>query len=167
MSLSRRTSSGNDENRRVVALDSVQDFTSDVPIAPDSFDESHLDVLGSGHIISPSKEAYPADLPDKPIGEEHVVIENASLSVPALDTVEIIKPSAHDVSTILEENNLDGCVKKSMLIPQCTSPTNRMITKVSEELCAKRDFVQTEHHSENKEAKSISCSTEGSKVKPI
>ncbi|KAJ0257810.1 DNA binding protein [Hirschfeldia incana] len=230
VSLSRRLCSGDDENRRVVASDSVQDFTSDVPTAPDSFDESHLDVhgsehiissskeaypadlpknpidekdveivnasplvsaldtvkiikpsshdvpiapdsfdeyhldvLGSGHIISPSKEAYPTDLPDKPTGEEQVVIENASLSVPALDTIEIIKPSAHDVSTILEENNLDGCVKKSMLIPQCTSPTNRIITKESEELCAKGDLVQTEHHSENKEAKTTctSCSTQG------
>lgn len=163
VSLWRRTSSGHDDNRRVVPLDYVQDITS-VPIAPDSFDESHLDVLGSGHIISPSKEAYPADLPDKSIAKEQVVIENASLSVPALDTVEIIKPSAHDASTILEENNLDGCVKKSMLIPQSTSPTNRIITKESEELCAKGDLVQTEHHLENKEAKSTSCSTEGSKL---
>lgn len=163
VSLSRRICSGDDENRRVVALDSVQEFTSDVPIAPDSFDESHLDVLGSGHIISPSKEAYPADLPNKPIDEEQVVIENGNLSVPALDTVEIIKPSSHDVS-ILEENNLDECVKNSMLIPQCTSPTNRIITKESEELCAEGDLVQTEHHSENKEAKSTSCSTKGNEL---
>ncbi|KAF2549449.1 hypothetical protein F2Q70_00020673 [Brassica cretica] len=225
VSLSIRTCTGDDENRQVVALDSVQDFTSDVPIAPHSFDESHLDVpgsghiisssskeaypadlpkkpideeqfvienaslsvpaldtveiikpfshdvpfapdsfdesrldvLGSGHIISSSKEAYPADLPKKPIDEEQFVIENACLSVPALDTVEIIKPSSHNVSTILEENNLGGCVKKSMLIPQCTSPTNKIITKESVELRA----GQTEHHSENKEAKSTSCSTEG------
>lgn len=234
VSLSRRICSGDDENRRVIALDSVQEFTSDVPIAPDSldefhldvpgsghiisvskeaypedlpknpidekevvivnasplvsaldtseiikpsshdvpiapdsFDESHLDVLGSGHIISPSKEAYPADVPKKPIDEEQVVIENGSLSVSTLDTVEIIKPSSHDVSTILEENNLDGCVKKSMLIPQCTSPTNMIITKESKELCAEGGLVQTEHHSENKEAKSTSCSTEGSKLKSI
>lgn len=161
VSLSIRTCTGDDENRQVVALDSVQDFTSDVPIAPDSFDESHLDVPGSGHIISSSsKEAYPADLPKKPIDEEQFVIENASLSVPALDTVEIIKPSSHNVRTILEENNLGGCVKKSMLIPQCTSPTNKIITKESVELRA----GQTEHHSENKEAKSTSCSTEGSKL---
>ncbi|CAN6881671.1 unnamed protein product [Brassica oleracea] len=226
VSLSIRTCTGDDENRQVVALDSVQDFTSDVPIAPDSFDESHLDdpgsghilsssskeaypadlsknpldeedvvtvipsplvsaldtveiikpsshdvpfapdsfdeshldVFGSGHIISSSKKAYPADLPKKPIDEEQFVTENASLSVPALDTAEIIKPSSHDVSTILEENNLGGCVKKSMLVPQCTSPTNKIITKESEELRA----GQTEHHSENKEAKSTSCSTEGS-----
>ncbi|KAG5385473.1 hypothetical protein IGI04_036943 [Brassica rapa subsp. trilocularis] len=223
VSLSIRTCTGDDENRQVVALDSVQDFTSDVPVAPDSFDESHLDVaesghiissskeaypadlsknpldeedvvivtpsplvsvldtaeiikpsshvpfapdsfdephldvLESGHIISSSKEAYPADLPKKPINEEQFVTENASLSVPALETVEIIKPSSHDVSTILEENNLGGCVKKSMLIPQCTTPTNKIITKESEELRA----GQTEHHSENKEAKSTSCSTEG------
>ncbi|KAH0911490.1 hypothetical protein HID58_034811 [Brassica napus] len=228
VSLSIRTCTGDDENRQVVALDSVQDCTSDVPVAPDSFDESHLDVpgsghiissskeaspadlsknpldeedvvivtpsplvsaldtveiikpsshdvpfapdsfdeshldgLGSGHIISSSKEAYPADLPKQHIDEEQVVIENASLSVPALNTVEIIKSSSHDVSTILEENNLGGCVKKSMLIPQCTSPINKIITKESEELCA-GDLVQTEHHSENKEAKSTSCSTEGS-----
>ncbi|KAG2269549.1 hypothetical protein Bca52824_064104 [Brassica carinata] len=224
VSQSIRTCSGDAENRQVVALDSVQDFTSDVYIAPDSFDESHLDVpgsehivssskeaypadlpkkpideednasplvsdldtveiikpsshdvpiapdsldeshleiLGSGHIISPSKEAYPADLPKKPIDEEQVVIVNASLSIPALDTVEIIKPSSHDVSTILEENNLDGCVKKSMLIPQCTGQANRVITKESEGLCAEGDLVQKEHHSENKETKSTSCSTEG------
>ena len=226
VSLSIRTCTGDDENRQVVALDSVQDCTSDVPVAPDSFDESHLDVPGSGHIISSSKEAspadlsknpldeedvvivtpsplvsvldtaeiikpsshvpfapdsfdephldvlesghiissskeaYPADLPKKPINEEQFVTENASLSVPALETVEIIKPSSHDVSTILEENNLGGCVKKSMLIPQCTTPTNKIITKESEELRA----GQTEHHSENKEAKSTSCSTEGSKL---
>ncbi|CDY16152.1 BnaA09g28860D [Brassica napus] len=142
VSLSIRTCTGDDENRQVVALDSVQDCTSDVPVAPDSFDESHLDVPGSGHIISSSKEASPADLSKNPLDEEDV-------------------SSSHDVSTILEENNLGGCVKKSMLIPQCTSPINKIITKESEELCA-GDLVQTEHHSENKEAKSTSCSTEGS-----
>ncbi|CAH8390132.1 unnamed protein product [Eruca vesicaria subsp. sativa] len=158
-----RQALGDDENRQVVALDSVQEFTTDVPIAPDSIDESHLDVLGSGHIISSSKEVYPTDLPKNPIDEEQVVRVDASLSVSALDTIEIIKPSSHDVPIAPDKNNQDDCVKKSLAIPRRTSQTNKILTQYSEELCADEgNTMQTKHLSENKEANSTSCSTEGS-----
>ncbi|CAA7036305.1 unnamed protein product [Microthlaspi erraticum] len=155
-SLSIRTCSGDDENMQVVSLNSVQDLTSNVSIVPDSFDEPHLDARGSGHIISSCKEACPT------IDKEQVAIVNANLLVPALDTIEIINPSSHDVSTILEENNQDGCVKKCMSIPHCASTTNMILSQESEELCAaKGNLMQTEHRSEYKEPKSKSCSTEG------
>lgn len=150
---------------QVVSLDSIQDFTSNVPIVPDSFDEPHVDASGSGPIISSHKEACPAHIPKIPIVKEHVAILNANLSVPALDTIESIKPSSHDVSTILEENNQDGCVKKCLSIPHCTSSTNMILSQETVELCgAKGNLMQTGHRSENKEAKSKFCSTEGSKL---
>ncbi|XP_024007740.1 uncharacterized protein LOC18992450 [Eutrema salsugineum] len=141
VSLSTRTCSGDDDNMQHVAMD--QDFTSNVSIAPDSFDESHLDVPGNGHTIS-YKEVDPADLPIMPIAKEHVAIVKCK-----------------SISS-LEENNQDGSVKKSMSIPHYTSSTSRILDQESEELCAaKGNLMQTEHHFENKEPKSISCSTEG------
>lgn len=52
VSLSITKSSGDDENMQVVVPDSDQDFTSNVSIVPDSFDDSHFDVPGSSLIIS-------------------------------------------------------------------------------------------------------------------
>lgn len=165
MSLSTRTCSGDDENMQVVAPDSVQDFTSNVSIAPDSFDKSHMDVSGSGHINSSSKETYPAELPKMPIAEEQVAIVNANLSTSALETIESINPSSHDVSTILEENNRDEYVKKSMSLPHCTSSTSMILSPKCEELCAAEGhYLQKEHHSENQEPKSTFCSAEGIKL---
>ncbi|CAH2033897.1 unnamed protein product [Thlaspi arvense] len=161
VSLSIKTCSGDDENAQVVALDSVQDFTSNGSIAPDSFDESYLDVPGNGHIIS-YKEACPTDLPKMHIAKEQAAIVNSNLTAPALDTTEIINPPSHDVCNIVEENNQDGSVKNSMSIPHCTSSADRILSQESEELrAAEGGLVQTEHHSENKERKGISSSTEG------
>ncbi|CAN8291517.1 unnamed protein product [Cochlearia groenlandica] len=162
MSLSIRTCSGDDENMQAVSPDSVEDFTSDVPIAPDSFDESHMDVPGSGHIISSPKDAYPVD--QIPIAEEHAAIVNANPPVSVLDTTETKNPSSHDVSTILEENYQDEYVKKSMSIPQYNSSTDRISSCEPEELgTVEESLMQIEHPSANKEPKSTSCSTKGSK----
>lgn len=162
VSLAIRESSGDDENMQVVAPDSDQDFARNVSIAPDSFDESHLVGPGSGHIISSSKEVYPAVLPKMHIAEKHVAIVN-DLSVSALETIAIINPSSHDASTIMEENNQEAYVKKSMSIPHCTSSANMILSQESKELCAAEgNLLQKEHHSENKEPKSTLCSTEGS-----
>ncbi|EFH69666.1 predicted protein [Arabidopsis lyrata subsp. lyrata] len=144
VSLAIRESSGDDENMQVVAPDSDQDFARNVSIAPDSFDESHLVGPGSGHIISSSKEVYPAVLPKMHIAEKHVAIVN-DLSVSALET-----------------NNQEAYVKKSMSIPHCTSSANMILSQESKELCAAEgNLLQKEHHSENKEPKSTLCSTEG------
>ncbi|XP_010477867.1 PREDICTED: uncharacterized protein LOC104756910 [Camelina sativa] len=162
VSLSIRKPSEDDENMQVAAPDPDQDFASNVAIAPDSFDEPHLDGPRSGHIISSSKEAYPADLPKIPVAEEHVAIVN-DLSVSALTTTEIIGPSSHDVSTIVDENIQDQYLKKSMSIPQCNSSSNMILSQESKELSAEDgNLLQTEHYSENKEPKStVCCSTEG------
>ncbi|VYS47194.1 unnamed protein product [Arabidopsis thaliana] len=144
VSLAIRESSGDDENMQVVAPDSDQDFASNVSIAPDSFDESHLVGPGSGHIISSSQEVYPAVLPKMPIDEDHVPIVN-DLSVSAL-----------------EENNQEEYVKRFMSIPHCTSSVNMILSQESKERCAAEgNLLQKEHHSENKEPKSTFCSTEG------
>ncbi|KFK28994.1 hypothetical protein AALP_AA7G075200 [Arabis alpina] len=160
--LSTRTCSGDDENMQLVAPDSVQDFTNNVSITADSFDESHMEVSESGHIISSSKETYPAERPKMPIIEDQVAIVNASLSVSALETTENINPSSHDVSTILEENNRDEYLKKSMSLPHSTSSTSMVLSEKSEELGeAERSLLQKEHHSKNQEPKSTFCSAEG------
>ncbi|KAL1198392.1 hypothetical protein V5N11_004212 [Cardamine amara subsp. amara] len=162
VSLSIRTSSGDDENMQVVVPDSIQDFPSNMSIAPDSFDESHLNSPGSGHIIPSSKEAYPADHPKMPIAGEQVAKVNANLSVSALENIEVIIPYSHDVSTILEEIKQDEYVRKSMSIPHCTRSTNRILSQESEELCAAEgNVLQKEHHSENSKPNSTSYSGEG------
>lgn len=164
-SLSITKSSGDDENMHVVAPDSDQDFTSNVSIAPDSFDDSHFDVPGSSLIISSSKEAYPVDLPKMSIAKEQVAVVNANPSVSALESIAIIKPYSHDVNTIMEENNQDEYVKESMSIPHCTSSISRILSQESEELCAAEgNLLQKEHHSVNNKPNSTSCSVEGSKL---
>ncbi|EOA36038.1 hypothetical protein CARUB_v10008119mg, partial [Capsella rubella] len=160
VSLSIRNSSGDDENMQV-APDSDQDLTSNLSIAPDSFDESHLDIPGSSHIISSFKKAYPVDPPKMQIAKGQVAVVDANQSISALETIAIIKPSLHDVSTIMEEKNQDEYVKKSMSIPHFTSSTNRILSQESAELCAAEGKLLPKEHPDNNNPSSTSCSVEG------
>lgn len=104
-------------------------------------DDSQLDVPGSSHIISSSKEAYPVDLPKMSIAEEQVAMVNANPSVSALETIAIINASSHDVSTIMEENNQDEYGRSPCQYHTAPVQLTGFYPKIWGILCSRRKLV--------------------------